>query len=962
MITILNPREEHLFEHPPLLDFDQRKGVFEVTPWCRKILRSLYSDEYRVGFMLQWGYFLRTHRFFPIQSFRYKDIVFVSDLLQIKLNIKELKNYHIKSFRRHQKQIIHHLGWQKYGALHKKKLEEEVFFGWSKQILPHSQFWGLVEYLEEHHIALPSYKVFEKLIVQGFTIFENQLLSLVDDHLTPAERRLLDSLLEADNSKPVPTTLQRCHLTLLRKINYATKPTQMVQNAQDLAEIQSLFEQILPLINKLKLTPETIRYYAQQVINTRIFQIRQRDKSKYLFLIAFIIHHYYTLSDALIDALLQCVQQVTSAAKKSVAQEAPKVNKTLLSQAKEILDDVDEVEEFVSEVHKALTKESLDPLQKVTTALELYHRKNPFQEKLFSHTNNLQQSWQKEKNKERLYDALSHYSIPLQRRVARILMTILFDESSEPLLLEAIDYFKKTDGAGIQFPIEFLPLKDQKALLRKQDKGKKTLYKILLFHAISKSVKGGSLNLRYSYHYRPLFSYFISPDNWEKNNDEILERSGLSHLQKFDAVERCFQPFIDEYYHKINQDIAKEENPYITVKDGKITNLITPRREDEEEKSTADLFPKKSYVSLLEVLKTVNDNIHFTDALTHWNKGYTRPKPTDMVFFGALMAYGTNIGLHRFSQMNDTINQEELESAANWYLSSKNLKEANDKVVAAITQMELSLKYRENPEVIHTSSDGQKKEVVPDSFYASYSPKYFNRGKGVSILSFVDETHAIPYATVINASEREATYVIDGLMHNKVIQSDRHSTDTHGATESVFALTHLLGIYFTPRIKAPLNEKLYSLRSMDNYSLEEYPLLRPLKQINTKIIREQWGTILWMAATIKLKENSASQLLNRLNSYSEKHPLREALNEFGKIVKTRFLLHYFDDMPFRQSTGKQLNSGENVNRFRNELFFGRGQQFQNPSKEEMIRINDCNTLIQNCIILWNYMFLSDLIN
>ena len=34
--------------------------------------------------------------------------------------------------------------------------------------------------------------------------------------------------------------------------------------------------------------------------------------------------------------------------------------------------------------------------------------------------------------------------------------------------------------------------------------------------------------------------------------------------------------------------------------------------------------------------------------------------------------------------------------------------------------------------------------------------------------SFVDEAHRITYTTVINANEREAAYVIDGLMHNDV--------------------------------------------------------------------------------------------------------------------------------------------------------------------------------------------------
>ncbi len=38
--------------------------------------------------------------------------------------------------------------------------------------------------------------------------------------------------------------------------------------------------------------------------------------------------------------------------------------------------------------------------------------------------------------------------------------------------------------------------------------------------------------------------------------------------------------------------------------------------------------------------------------------------------------------------------------------------------------------------------------------------------------------------------------VLDGLLHNEVVESDIHSTDTHGYTEVIFALTYLLGIQF----------------------------------------------------------------------------------------------------------------------------------------------------------------------
>ena len=59
-----------------------------------------------------------------------------------------------------------------------------------------------------------------------------------------------------------------------------------------------------------------------------------------------------------------------------------------------------------------------------------------------------------------------------------------------------------------------------------------------------------------------------------------------------------------------------------------------------------------------------------------------------------------------------------------------------------------------------------------------YSYKYLGADKGVSVDTFIDESHKLFYSIVINVNERESGYVIDGLMHNEVVKSDIHSTDT----------------------------------------------------------------------------------------------------------------------------------------------------------------------------------------
>ena len=120
----------------------------------------------------------------------------------------------------------------------------------------------------------------------------------------------------------------------------------------------------------------------------------------------------------------------------------------------------------------------------------------------------------------------------------------------------------------------------------------------------------------------------------------------------------------------------------------------------------------------------------------------------------------------------------------------------------------------------------------------------------------------------------------------------------------------------------------------------------------------RFDEILRFIATIKLKQATASQLFKRLNSYSRKHPLYQALKEFGKILKSDFLLRYIDILELRQTVEKQLNKGETVNRFSRAVSFGNNQEFLSGEKLEQEIAQSCRRLIQNAIICWNYLYLT----
>ena len=217
--------------------------------------------------------------------------------------------------------------------------------------------------------------------------------------------------------------------------------------------------------------------------------------------------------------------------------------------------------------------------------------------------------------------------------------------------------------------------------------------------------------------------------------------------------------------------------------------------------------------------------------------------------FTRALLVSLGIGTRKIARISRQISEPELENTVNRYFSPNATQAANDKVLHLMDRMELPNRYRRSQEVLHTSSDGQKFEVKVESLNANHSFKYFGKGKGVSVYSFIDERHLLFHSTV-SAAERESAYVIDGLMHNDVVKSDVHSTDTHGYSEMIFGTMHLLAFSYAPQIKNLKRQRLYTFLRRSGWD-RTHAKVAPSGYIDTQIIVDNWGRFLRFIATIK---------------------------------------------------------------------------------------------------------------
>ena len=90
---------------------------------------------------------------------------------------------------------------------------------------------------------------------------------------------------------------------------------------------------------------------------------------------------------------------------------------------------------------------------------------------------------------------------------------------------------------------------------------------------------------------------------------------------------------------------------------------------------------------------------------------------------------------------------------------------------------------------MHASGDAQKIIVNADSLNANYSFKYSGNSQGASVYTFIDERQILFHSLVFSSAEREASFVVDGLLCNEEIKADIFSTDTHGFVRPAKSLT-----------------------------------------------------------------------------------------------------------------------------------------------------------------------------
>jgi len=256
-----------------------------------------------------------------------------------------------------------------------------------------------------------------------------------------------------------------------------------------------------------------------------------------------------------------------------------------------------------------------------------------------------------------------------------------------------------------------------------------------------------------------------------------------------------------------------------------------------------------------------------------------------------------------------------------------------------------------------SSSDGQFFRSAKRGDAAGDVNARYGHDPGFSFYTHLSDQHG-PYSIkVMSATNHEAPYVLDGLLHQgTLLKIDTHYTDTGGASDHVFILCALLGFRFCPRLRDLPERKLACITPAATY-----PYLQPLlgQRIKTDVIREHWGEIIRPVASLKGGIVAPSSMLRKLAACRRQNQLDLALQELGRIERTLFMLDWLESPELRRRCHAGLNkSGQRHSLAQVICTFKQGRIADRGAEAQQFRASGLNLVIA-AIVFWNSTYIAD---
>lgn len=935
---LTDAERERLERFPSEVAREDVIAFFTLSPTDRDRLPKTSGAHNRLGFALQLGA-LRFLGFCPDDLGSAPSAVVEYLAIQLGVSVEALAAYGGRDQTRtdHLRQAQDYLGFRRADATDVRRLGEWLLERALEHDRPSLLFRLACEHLFASKIVRLGVTQLERLVATARHSAQAEIFTRLVPVLESSEvRSVLDGLLVTEEaSGRTPLAWLRCGAT-------ATTPSAILESLEKLARLRAWGVDAWDLSavnpNRQKVLAQVGKRSTNQALQ------RMAAERRYPILLAFLRQALEEITDETIDLYDRCLAEAYARARRdleefrrSVARATNEKVRLLQELGRIVLDPEVSDPDVRGRIYRRVTPErlraALEECDRITRPLD-----------------------------DNYFDLLNQRYAYLRQFAPAFLEHFAFRASRpEDALLEALEVVRRLNSErrrkiaeDDQAPTDFVPAKWRPYVLDEEERIDRRYYELCALWELRGALRAGNVWVEGSRRYADPESYLIDRGLWPGLRQETARLLGAP----IDGAERLTARSAELEALLARLDRTLGRVPGVRLENGVV--VVTPLKAEERSEATTRLErlidERLPRIELAELLIEVDAWTGFTSCLEH--AGGSEPRSKDLLvhLYASLLAQGCNLGLTAMAQIAD-LSYTRLAWCTTWYLREETLGASSAALVNAQYRHPLSRAWGGGT---LSSSDGQRFPVSVRTRTATALPRYFGYGRGLTFYTWTSDQFSQYGTKVIASTVRDATYVLDEILDNETeLPILEHTTDTAGYTDLVFALFDLLGLQFSPRIADLGDQRLYCVDRSTTYR-HLGPVLKGT--ISRDLILRNWDQLLRVAGSLKLGWVTASLLIGKLQAFPRQNGLTRVLQEYGRLVKTIFILKYLESEEYRRRIGAQLNKGEALHALRRFLFFGNDGRVRQRQGEGQINQASCLNLITNAVVVWNTVYMQAIID
>jgi len=499
-------------------------------------------------------------------------------------------------------------------------------------------------------------------------------------------------------------------------------------------------------------------------------------------------------------------------------------------------------------------------------------------------------------------------------------------------------------------PMEFVP----KRLLPIVTAGgapSRHAWECALMLKLQDEVKSGNVSLKHSKRFGRFDDYFLPQEQWEARRQSFFERARLPSDPK--DVPAFVTARLNTAYDLFlksapsNTFAMIDEDGWHLAKD--VTEKLTKEESEALDRLKAWLRRHMRTIRLPDLLIEVDNDIHFTDHFLPPGQRGQRNKREICEILAAILAHGCNIGLGTMAELVEGISYKQLKRVSDWQLTEEAQRAALAALVHAISRLDATVYWGEGRT---SASDGQRFSMRRKVLQQTYSTRFSDFA--LEFYSFVADNYAPFYSAPIECTDRDAPFVLDGLLYNESdLPLEEHYVDTHGFIELNFAAFAMLGrSRFCPRIKGVQHQRIYRIDPDRDYGILSSLVARTDRTIDPDEFVEHWDRMGQFYASLECGHTTASVAIQRLVACSAKNQFYSANRDLGRIFKTEFILRYLSEPQLRARIRRGLLKVEQLHALARDIYYARRGRVNARELHEQMNSCSCLTLLLACVIYW----------